>query len=495
MNIKHYQRHTQLNQSRHDIAYEPLISALLDGDSHVFLYEINRTYTSAQELAARRRFITFLSNTSTGIFFTDTSLFSRLMVRIIETSKRMISSESSDVIWHLSKVKHRGAYADPNKREDFPHVLCAFLIHTAQEIVKCVKRKKNLRSLCRGASTYAKQIKTTRMDIEPPSQDELIGTSSQGTSPQDALIDTSPQDTLITSSGCTSSQDTLTMNVTSHVQCTNIDLSPSMIDGRDSIDTNRTVMAPTRFDRQKAAVVVRRWFRSVQVVKLSSLANKDKSMHVDMIPSFCDTSTSSYTNDSTVNHMICVNGSHLSPSMGKVCPFPHQVVGCVVLNPPPWPVPHYTICEDDLYRPLLAGVAYHPFEIVNPRYQAADSLLTFPCPPPWHDPTVYRMIFGILMIVILAWLWYLKLVVTITKRISRPSCFSIQMIRIRYHLSSAIWCIVKTILVSMMVSLQWWLEDVSVAAESLLPSNLPRPPPWPDPQVDLIHRTVGVDDL
>ena len=49
-------------------------------------------------------------------------------------------------------------------------------------------------------------------------------------------------------------------------------------------------------------------------------------------------------------------------------------------------------------------------------------------------------------------------------------------------------------LVSVMVSLQWWLEDVCVAAESLL-SNLPRLPPWPDPQVDLIHRTVGVDDL
>jgi hypothetical protein len=193
MNIKYYPRHTQLNQSRHDIAYEPLISALVEGDSHVFLCEINRTYTSAQELAARRRFITFLSNTSTGIFFTDNSLFSRSMVRIIETSKRMISSESFDVIWRLSKVKHCGAHADPNKREDFPRILCAFLIHTAQEIVNCVKRKKNLRSLCRGASAYAKQIKTTRVYSEPPSD-----TASQGTSPQDALIDTSPQDTLIT---------------------------------------------------------------------------------------------------------------------------------------------------------------------------------------------------------------------------------------------------------------------------------------------------------
>jgi hypothetical protein len=192
MNIKYYRRHTPPNQSRHDITYEPLISALLDVDSRVFLSEINRTNTSDQELAARMKFITFLSNTSTGLFFTDNSLFSMLMVRIIETSKRMISSESSEVIWHLSKVKHYGPYADPNKREDFPHVLCAFLIHTAQEIVtnvlRCFERKKNLRSLCRGASAYAKQIKATRVDIGPSSEDKLIDTSSQGT-----LFDSSTQ--------------------------------------------------------------------------------------------------------------------------------------------------------------------------------------------------------------------------------------------------------------------------------------------------------------
>ena len=110
-----------------------------------------------------------------------------------------------------------------------------------------------------------------------------------------------------------------------------------MIDDRDSIDTNSTILASTRFDRQKAVIVVQRWFSSVQVVKLSSFASKDKSMHVDMIPSVCiDTSTSSYTNDGTVNHMICANGSHPSPLItDKVCPFPYQVVECGLLDPPP----------------------------------------------------------------------------------------------------------------------------------------------------------------
>ena len=108
-----------------------------------------------------------------------------------------------------------------------------------------------------------------------------------------------------------------------------------MIDDRDSIDTNSTILASTRFDRQKAVIVVQRWFSSVQVVKLSSFASKDKSMHVDMIPSVCiDTSTSSYTNDGTVNHMICANGSHPSPLItDKVC-FPYQVVECGLLDPP-----------------------------------------------------------------------------------------------------------------------------------------------------------------
>jgi len=106
MNLKYYQRHTQPNQPRHDIAYEHLISALLDVDSCVFLSAVNRTNTSDQELAARMKFITFLSNISTGLFFTDNSLFSMLMIRIIDDIFRELRSNTASI-----ENKHKTMYS------------------------------------------------------------------------------------------------------------------------------------------------------------------------------------------------------------------------------------------------------------------------------------------------------------------------------------------------------------------------------------------------